>query len=134
MTQYKYTVKGKVRYGRHKDDGGHGWVVIDCPSDIVYYYNRVCNWLLHKDRKITRPLHGAHITVVAGKHQDVDKSLWNIQNGEEFEFSYGQIQDNGQNYFWLPVKCEQACELRRSLGLTPYPKFQFHLTVGYLND
>lgn len=132
--KYPYTATGKIRYGRHKDDGGHGWVVLDCPSDIVYYYNRVCNWLLFKGRKITTPLHGAHITIVAGKYADVDKELWGYRDGEEIEFSYGAIQGDGQNYFWLPVECNEACEIRQSLGLTPYPKFQFHLTVGYLND
>lgn len=129
---FKYSATGKVRYSRHKEDGGQGWIVIDCPFDIAYYYNRVCNWLLWTNKRITLPLHGAHITVVAGKYTDVPRNLWGYRDGEEVEFRYGSIQDNGGNYFWLPVQCEAAEDIRTTMGLTPTPKFQYHLTIGHM--
>jgi len=120
-----HTATGKVRY---KND----WVVIDCPFDIVYYYNRVCNWMLHKQNKITWPLHGAHITVVAGKYTKVKKN-WGYRADETVKFNYGTLTNN-DNYFWLVVDCPEASEIREKLGLSPEPKWPYHLTVGYLNE
>jgi hypothetical protein len=119
---------GKIRY---KD----GWVVIDCPYDIMYYYNRICNWLLFTDSRITMPLHGAHITVVAGKYTKVEKN-WGYRDGESIEFQYGSILEGGnekEKYFWLPVKCDDAVDIRLKLGLDETPKFPYHLTIGHLN-
>lgn len=132
---YRYKAKGKVRYGHHHSEDGHGWVVIDCPLDIAFYYNRVCRWLLNT-HKITLPYHGAHITVVAGKYTQIDekKYKWGFRDGEWVNFWYGPIQDNKENYYWLPVHCPTAENIRLHYGLSPTPKFQYHLTVGYLNE
>jgi hypothetical protein len=129
---YKYEAIGKVRYGKHKDDGGSGWCLIDCPQDIADYYNAVCRWLLW-NKGITVPMHGSHITVIAGKYTDVDYDRWGYRHGEEVPFQYGTIQDNKEGYFWLPCKCEAAVDIRTHFGLTPTPLFQYHLTIGYNN-
>jgi hypothetical protein len=129
---YRYEATGKVRYGTHKDEGGGGWVLIDCPQDIVWYYSRVLKWMLWNNG-ISTPLHGAHITVVAGKYTDVDKELWGYRDKEIVTFQYGAIQDNGEGYYWLPCKCDDAVDIRTHLGLSPTPLFQYHLTVGYNN-
>ena len=127
---YRYSAKGRVRYGHHKDAGGQGWVVLDCPTDIVHYYNSVYKWLLWTQR-ISKPLHGAHITVVAGKYSDVDISLWGYRDGDIVDFSYGPVQNKDEGYYWLPCKCEAAVDIRTHLGLTPEPLFQYHLTIGF---
>jgi len=129
---YKYKATGKVRYGRHQKDGGEGWVVLDCPYDIVYYYNKVAQWLLWNNH-ITIPMHGSHITVIAGKYDEVDYDTWGYRDGEEIEFSYGATQ-NGGNYYWLPVECVGAEDIRTFYGLEPTPLYQYHLTVGYNNQ
>lgn len=123
---YKYHTQGKLRYANS------GWVVIDCPFDIVYYYNRVCNWLLWTNGRITTPLHGAHITVVAGKYTKVEKN-WGYRDGDVVDVWYGPLQ-NTTEYYWLPVYCPDAMDVRINLGLTAYPKFQYHLTVGHNNS
>lgn len=132
---YRYHAKGKVRYGRHHNEGGHGWVIIDTPNSISFYYNRVCRWLLHT-HKISLPYHGSHITVIAGRYTKIDetKYKWGYRNGEWVDFWYGPIQDNKEGYYWLPVHCPSAVDIRLHYGLSPTPKFQYHLTVGYLND
>jgi hypothetical protein len=131
---FRYHAKGKVRYGRHHNEGGHGWIVIDCPFDIALYYNRVCRWLLHNER-ISLPYHGAHITVVAGKYTQIDEKLkWGFMDGAWVDFWYGPVQDNGEDYYWLPVHCPSAEKIRLNYGLTPTPKFQYHLTVGYKQE
>ena len=128
-TNYRYSAKGIIRYNSYDS----GWVVIDCPSDIVYYYNKVCNWLSWTGRKITLPLHGSHITVIAGKYTTVNENLWGYRDGETIEFQYGSIHDNKEGYYWLPVKCVDAEDVRLHFGLTPEPKYQYHLTIGHLN-
>lgn len=138
MVDYKYKATGKIRHGKHHSQGGDGWVVLDCPKDIVYYYNKVLNWMLWTNKQITTPLHGSHITVIAGKYQKVDEKLWGYRDGEEIEFRYGAIQDSGnengsERYYWLPVVCEDARDIRLHYGLAPTPKFQYHLTVGHRN-
>ena len=132
---YRYHAKGKVRYGHHHSEGGGGWVVADCPEDIAFYYNRICRWLLYT-HKITLPLHGSHITIVAGKYTKIDeqKYRWGYMDGCWIDFWYGPIQNNNEGYYWLPVHCPQAEQIRLYYGLTPTPKFQYHLTVGYINE
>lgn len=132
---YRYHAKGKVRYGHHHNEGGGGWVVADCPNSIAFYYNRICRWLLHT-HKITLPLHGSHITIVAGKYTRIDeeKYKWGYMNDCWVDFWYGPIQNNNEGYYWLPVHCPQAEKIRLYYGLTPTPKYQYHLTVGYINE
>ena len=135
---YKFSAVGKIRHSRHQNKGGDGWIVIDCPKDIVYYYNKVVNWLLWTDKSITTPLHGSHITVVAGKYTEVDETLWGYRDGDDIEFQYGALQNSGkentvERYYWLPVKCDEARDIRLHYGLSPTPKFQYHLTIGHRN-
>jgi len=132
---YRYSGKGKVRYSQPHSDGGSGWILIDCPGSITFYYNRILRWLLHT-HKISLPLHGAHITVVAGKYTTIDtnKHKWNWRDTEWVTFHYGSLQTNDEGYYWLPVYCKAAEEIRLHYGLTPTPKFQYHLTVGYMNN
>jgi hypothetical protein len=124
-----------VRYGNHQSDGGNGWIVVDCPNSIAFYYNRVIRWLKHT-HKVSLPLHGSHITVVAGKYTQIDekKYKWGYRDGEWVDFWYGAIQNNNEGYYWLPVHLPSGEDIRLHYGLTPTPKFQYHLTVGYMNE
>jgi len=127
--RFPFAAKGQVRYFTANET--QKWVVIDCPADIAFYYNRVCRWLLHTNR-ISLPLHGSHITVIAGKHTHVDteRYAWEYNNKKVVDFRYGPIQDNKEGYFWLPVICLDAIEIRTFYGLSPTPKFNYHLTIG----
>jgi hypothetical protein len=130
--KFNFTAKGRIRYSTPKSQGGNGWVVIDCPFDIMFYYNRICNWLLWTGGRITYPLHGSHITVVSGKHTECDESNWGYRDGEYVDFEYGTIHGE-DGYYWLPVRCEAAVDIRTKLGLDPKPFWNYHLTVGFEN-
>lgn len=130
MSDKFYTAKGVIRY---KGD----WIIVECPMDIVLYYKFWVEKFLWK--KISTSYHKPHITVLAGKHeQGLNKHpLWGKYQGEVVEFSYySQIFTDrpwffqGQ-YFWLRVECPRLAEIRTELGLKPYLKFPYHLTVGY---
>ena len=41
---------------------------------------------------------------------------------------------NGPTYWWLKVTCPELSEIRQELGLSPYPKVDFHLTVGNVKN
>jgi hypothetical protein len=127
--KYRYHATGKVRYSNHHDENGSGWVVIDCPNDIVHYYNSVVRWL--KWIKFSTPLHGSHITVVNGNFNFPKIDNWYYRDKEEVDFYYGTIQDNAEGYYWLPVECDAVHDIRIKLGLKPQLKFQPHLTIGY---
>jgi hypothetical protein len=121
-----YTTKGKLKYS------DNWWLVVDAHWSIVNYYK----WVVERHiwRKISTPLHGAHITVLAGKHQQpVNKQFWGKYHGEEIEFEYCSVVKTDGNYFWLEARCPELVFIRRELGLQDTPKWPYHLTIGYLN-
>lgn len=130
MERKFYFAKGVVRY---KNDG---WVVIECPFDVVNYYK----WWIEKLtwKKISTSYHKPHITVVAAKHEPAkDLSQWKKWDGKEVEFKYySTIYSNKEvgadRYFWLVVECPMAATIRAELGLKPNLKWPYHLTIGYL--
>ena len=74
---------------------------------------------------------GEHITVVAGKYDDVSlHDQWQMHHGERVTFNYSAPPISKDGYFWLPVECQRLGEIRSELGLSGQPKYPFHLTVG----
>jgi hypothetical protein len=124
-----YRATGKIRSSKE-------WIVLDTPNSIVRYY---CWWVKKLTWKnISPPLYQSHCTVVNGKYQKVvDHPLWGGYDGEIIPFEYSNIIEYGKDekgtYFWLPVECKRLEEIRVSYGLSPLPKWKFHITVGYLN-
>jgi hypothetical protein len=109
------------------------WVVLECGRGIIDYYKY---WVeFKKNFKLNTPLHGAHVTVVAGKYEDVSfHPSWKKYDGQIIKFQYdGFIKDDG-SYFWIEVKSEELERIRRELGLTSTPKWPFHLTIGNLKN
>ena len=109
----------------------NSWIVLKCGQGIIDYYKY---WIeFKKNFKINKPLHGSHITVVAGKYEDVSfHKYWRKYDGQVVKFEYdGCIKSDG-SYFWAEVKSEKLEEIRRELGLASTPKWPFHLTIGSL--
>ena len=130
MNKY-YTAHGIVRY---KND----WIILECPPSIVNYYK----WWIEKFvwKKISTPLYGAHVTVLAGKHEKglSKHPLWNKHQGQRVEFKYeSKIYTDHEwffkgKYFWLRVECPLLNQIRLELGLRPEPYHPLHLTIGVL--
>ena len=110
--------------GTYKD-----WVVLMCDDEISKYYRCLYSREFPWKPKLTRPVWGTHISIIRGG--DVPKpELWKLDANKIVQFEYeGGIKDN-KEYFWLNVKCNYLSLLRQEYGLSPYPKFGFHLTVG----
>lgn len=121
----RYKAHGTIKYNGN-------WLILDAPNSLVKYYKFWVEKFTWK--KISTPLFGAHCTVVAGKFQDVTKHpAWRKYHGKRIEFEYSNIirTDERASYYWLPVYCDELKKIRMELGLEPFPKFPYHITIGF---
>lgn len=108
------------------------WIVLMCDDEISRYYISLYEkQYIFKNgeynKKLKRPVWGAHISIVRGEL--FDKKLFKNKNKIiNFEYEPGII-DN-KEYFWMKVYSKELIEFRKSLNLSPEPKFGFHLTIG----
>lgn len=105
------------------------WCFVDCPKDIALYYQFVLN--REFGIKINLPRNGPHITVIAGKYEDVSH-LPNWRNDEclKIEIKYSILRNNGE-YWWLKIENQNdLSKIRRQYDLSDTPKWPFHLTIG----
>jgi hypothetical protein len=105
------------------------WLILSCDDEISRYYRH----LFYRDYpwlgKLTRPVWGTHISIIRGE-KIPNYQLWRLDENKLVDFEYeGGVKDNGE-YYWLKVHCPYLADLRTKYGLTPEPRFGFHLTVG----
>ena len=129
MQEKWYAATGTLRYCPNS-----GWVVMDIPNSIIYYYAwwvRTLTW-----KRGSPPLHKGHVTVVNGKYEDVRKEpTWALRQGARLRFEYCSVihTDHKDKYYWLLIKCPDLRNVRKELGLRPYPKWPYHATVYYID-
>jgi hypothetical protein len=108
------------------------WIVLMCDDEISKYYRHLYEKeypYLNSGRgvKLTRPVWGAHISVVRNERLTVSNR---IDEGKIIEFEYeGGVIDN-KEYYWLRVICPYLEDLREKMGLSRQPRYGFHLTIG----
>jgi hypothetical protein len=105
------------------------WLILSCDDEISRYYRH----LFYRDYpwlgKLTRPVWGTHISIIRGE-KIPNYQLWRLDENKLVDFEYEDgVKDNGE-YYWLKVHCPYLAALRTKYGLTPEPRFGFHLTVG----
>lgn len=126
---------GKIIYSPRSHLGDPSkWLILACDDELSKYYRFLYEKeypYLNGDRsgKLTRPIFGAHVSTIRGE-KIPKQELWGLDANKiiEFEYDYG-VKDNG-TYYWLSVKCPYLSLLRKEYGLSPEPRFGFHLTVG----
>lgn len=123
---YYHTI-GTIRYTND------GWVKIDIPNDIVKYYASVIRWMI--GIKVQPLKNHAHVTLINGRFDNVtDHPLWKSREGEKLPISYVPKIYNGEKYFWVNVVNDGLMQtIREELGLSSYPKYQYHITIGHYN-
>ena len=128
----KYESVGKILY---KNDG---WIVLSCDHSIVNYYKTVIEKMIWK--KLSTSFHGAHVTVLAAKHNgDFRKHKnWGKYNEKLVKFNYSPIIYTNElvgkdRYFWLNITCPFISLIRKDFNLDPNLKWPTHLTIGYLS-
>jgi hypothetical protein len=126
---------GKLIYSPTSHLGSNKkWIVVMCDDEISRYYRHLYTKeypYLNGGRsvKLTRPVWGAHISCIRGEFIPNIK-LWGLNANKIIEFDYdGGVKDNNE-YYWLSIKCPALSELRIKYGLSPEPRFGFHLTIG----
>lgn len=133
----KHTATGRIRYSPANNgkmtrrDGGttKWWVVIDVHPEIGNYYRDLYRLKNFNTKRIFRPMWDAHISIISDERPP-DETHWKKYEGKKIRFEYEHRPLNNGIYFWLPVNCEQALDLREELGLKRNPRYPLHLTVG----
>lgn len=120
---------GKLIYNpRTHLSSSERWLIIACDDEISKYYRHLfyveTPWL----GKLTRPVWGAHISVIRG--EKIPNNLWRLDENKIIEFEYeGGVQTNGE-YYWLNVTCPYLLNLREKYSLPREPRYGLHLTIG----
>ena len=122
-----YSCSGKIEYRGT-------WIICAVSQTIMEYYHAMAKKHLHLP-KLNKPYNAAHITVVAGKYEDLTThSRWKLHQGREINIAYNSFLTEMGGYFWLEVVSPELTEIRRELGLTDIPKHPFHITIGNLKN
>jgi len=122
---------GKLRYS------DEGWkLIVEVDKGIAEYYRA----LIPKWLPVMPTRYDPHITVVRQeKEEPVHKEHWKKYQGEEVEFFYSPIVQQGKVYYWLNIFCVQLEDIRLELGLPVRSEFTlppegfrkcFHMTVA----
>jgi hypothetical protein len=121
---------GKLTYSPRSHLGSNEkWLVVMCDDEISQYYRSLFYREYPWKGKLTRPVWGTHISIIRGEF--IPKiELWGLDANKVVEFEYeGGVLDN-KEYYWLKAKCPYLSDLRFRYGLSPDPRFGFHLTIG----
>lgn len=105
------------------------WLIVMADDEISRYYRALFYREFPYLGKLTRPVWGAHISVIRGE-KIFDLRSWKLDENKLIEFEYnGGVKDNGE-YYWLSISCPYLLDLREELGLAREPRFGLHLTIG----
>jgi hypothetical protein len=126
---------GKLIYSPYSHLGSNkNWLVLMADDEISRYYRFLYSKqypYINSDysNKLTRPVWGAHISIIRGE-KIPNMNLWGIDANKIIEFEYeGGAKDN-KTYFWLKVKCLYVEDLREKYGLPRCGKHGLHMTIG----
>jgi len=122
--------KGTLRYNPKLlgTSSSKWWVVLNCDPELGKYYRHLFYLQSYYCNKLTRPAWECHITIVRDE-EPPNKQFWEKYNDLEVNFeTVGEMETNG-DYYWFPIKCQQALDLRSELGLGEllYP---LHVSIG----
>jgi hypothetical protein len=110
------------------------WLIVVCDNELARYYRELVQ-IYSPSSFLQTPMHGAHITIVAGKYEpNHEEKYWKKYDGQEVKFQYSHEMGYDGTYFWLPVKCEDFAQIRVELGLKPFTPVPWHLTIGNLKQ
>jgi hypothetical protein len=108
------------------------WAIMDCCPELGRYYLEMVKREMRARCVVMKPAWGYHISLVRGEEPPDGKVAWDALQPLDFEFSYeSRIETNGQ-YFWLPVFCDSALDMREAMGLPRDPVFPLHLSVAVI--
>jgi len=80
--------------------------------------------------KLQRPAWESHITVVRDE-EPPNKTAWEKYNGQEVKFEIIPCVGTNGDYYWFPVECNLALDIREELGLVRLPEIPLHVSIGH---
>ena len=110
------------------------WIIVSCDEDLARYYRNLVNQY-SRSIELQKPMHGSHITVIAGKYELFPYpryELWKKYDGQEVMFEYDTYVHTDGIYYWLTVYCPEFEKVRLELGLNATTPMPWHLTIGNL--
>ena len=108
------------------------WVVIDCDPEIGRYVRHLFHLHRHRCEAMQRPAWKEHITVIRDEEPRQSlQPLWEAYNGCTLDFLWSPEVETDGEYFWLPVQCPFALDMREELGLARNPLYPLHLSIGH---
>lgn len=121
---------GKLVYSPRSHLGSNEkWLVLMCDDELSKYYRHLFYREFPYKGKLTRPVWGAHISIIRAE-KIPNMHLWGLDSNKIIQFEYdGGVLSNGE-YYWLKVKCPYLSALRENYGLSSEPRFGYHLTIG----
>ena len=127
----KITYDPKVAIGKNDTMFKPWWMIISFDCDVSDFYA----WLIKKKTglKLQSSAWGPHISVIRGE-EPTDISLWGKRNGDLVEVTIDPDVRTNSRHWWLRVHCEDAKQIRESLGLPKDGSFGLHLTIGSTNQ
>lgn len=106
------------------------WLVIDCDPALGKYYRHLFYLMTNRCYKLQRPAWESHITVIRDE-EPPNKSNWERYASQEIEFEIiPEVETNGE-YYWFPVECVKALDIRVELGLNREPIHPLHISIGH---
>ena len=79
--------------------------------------------------RLSYPRWGPHISIVSGEAPR-RRSRWGERDGERVAFEYVPRVETDGVFYWLPVRCDDALDIRAELGLRRIPRRALHMTLG----
>ena len=107
------------------------WICIHVCPDLGRYYRMGFNWFSRfKGYGIGDTRWGPHISFVRGE-MPTKLNIWQSLQNKEIRFFYEPEYCTNGYYVWFPVICDEAFDIRESLGLERVkPNIKLHLTLG----
>jgi hypothetical protein len=120
----KYKASGKLEI--------KSGVRIIAPVDFILYYQKLFTMATWNTIKSQTPQHGAHISIVLPKihGEAADLSPIHQWNGKRIEFEYNPLDIIiTKKNVWMKVKCDEAENIKKILGITDKNFLGFHMTI-----
>lgn len=114
---------------------GNLWMILRCDHELGRYLRKLYEMEFYGCRKLQRPSHGEHITIVS-KYEPVAnmKTDWYYWNDMAVWFDIDLNPSHNGNAVWYPISSPMINLMRLDMGLTPSPFIPLHLCIGYFNS
>jgi hypothetical protein len=108
------------------------WLTIKCDTGLAKYWRHLYHLHTHRCYRLDPPSWREHVTIIRDEEPaELYRARWEKWAGHEIEFEVIPKVEHNNEYYWLPVICEEAMLIRKELGLAE-PYYPFHFSIGHV--